>query len=782
MNTLNRFHELQSPPVVNPGFRIEAYDRLTIEGKSYRLIGNSGPNVVLRPADDDGLAQQFSMANLSRLSAAGKIKHEVGYYVPDGQKNAVIEGKVELLLSELPPNDLARLKTRHAIVQAALEVIEEKGIGNNENDFAPYLEEIRKRARGYRDDHALEREMRQHSAARNGQTARRSRGNTVSEAVDLPHPSTIRKMVTAYQKNGIAGLADRLARSGNRNSYFRPEEISLLARTIRESYLTLERKSLRATTVDVRRAFKKENEKRAADGKDLLRIPGRDAVRERIKKIDRLTVLIARHGRQAAIKKLRPVTTGLQIARPLQRVEMDECQINLLGFFASESMSDDMQAQLLKEFGLDGGKGRWWLVAAIDCRTRIILGMKLTRDPKASSARECLRMVLSDKGEWRDAVGAVSPWPAGVPESLVTDNGAAFKAWLFNSTCLNLGISLTRTIAGMPTMRGFIERVFGTVNGQLGERIEGRTFGDVKERGDYPSEDRACLDTDDQAYALVRYIVDIYHNSPHEGLDGRTPLEQWEADMNDGNYPARALPDSRTMRLSFGTELARNLRKTGITIMGVNYHSEFLARHYALTGARRLDVRWDQTDLGAIEVCVDGQWHEVPSVHDRFEGVDVHTWQRTRRSLRARSANRRVWDEETVFKALDDIEALVAKKSIARKMVDTTLSEKQLRNIESSMFSTFEIGGRPKTEPAQGGFGRVITPRQPTPGLPAPNLPKPAQERTSTPPKPKMASPKAAPQKPSGEVLAPSNTAKLREVRKAPAKFNPSFLTNKDKN
>ncbi|MFC2970193.1 Mu transposase C-terminal domain-containing protein [Acidimangrovimonas pyrenivorans] len=783
MNAFTGIQEFQSPTPVKSGFRIDAHDRLTIEGKAYRLIGKSGPNVVLRPAEGEELAEQFAMSNLARLSAAGKIKHEVGYYLPDDQKKVTLDGNVELLLAELPPDALKRLKTRHALVQAVKDMISEMGIRNNDDDLRAHLDEIRRRAQSYFQDHALEREMRQHDAARNGEKARRARGNKVSEAIDVPNPSTIRKMVKAYDTKGIAGLADRLTRSGNFSSYFRPEELALLTQTIRESYLTLERKSIKATTEDVKRVFKKENAQRKVDGLSSLRTPGRDAVRAHINKIDKLTVMIARYGREEAIKSLRPVSTGLQVERPLQRVEMDECKIDLMGLFASTGLKGILSPQLLEAFGLDGSKGRWWLVAAIDCRTRVFLGMKLTRDPKTSSALECLRMVLTDKGEWADAVGALTPWSqAGVPENLVTDNGAAFKAWLFNSTCMDLGISLTRTIAGMPSMRGIIERAFGTINGQLMERLSGRTFGSVAERGDHPSEKRACLDTDAQAYALVRYIVDIYHNTPHEGLGGRTPLEQWEADMEDGNFPARGFPDTRTMRLAFGTRLQRNLRKTGVTVMGVNYHSEALAAHYAMTGARALDVRWDQANLGAIEVFVDGNWYEVPAVHDRFEGVDAHTWLRARRALRARSASRRHWDEETVFKALDDIEALVAKQSLTRNLVDTTLTEKNIRNIETSLFAGFHVGGKSTTQPAGIGCGRVISPRAEETKLPQ-NAP---QSRLAIGAAKPIEAAETLPKRKSGKASQKPSPSKprtnLQDTRMPRMKFNTNFLQNKDKN
>ena len=68
------------------------------------------------------------------------------------------------------------------------------------------------------------------------------------------------------------------------------------------------------------------------------------------------------------------------------------------------------------------------------------------------------------------------------------------------------------------------------------DRLNGRTFPNVVERGDHPSGGRACLDADDLAFALVRWIVDIYHDTPQRGLGGRTPLRQWQEDHASGHF------------------------------------------------------------------------------------------------------------------------------------------------------------------------------------------------------------------------------------------------------
>ena len=104
---------------------------------------------------------------------------------------------------------------------------------------------------------------------------------------------------------------------------------------------------------------------------------------------------------------------------------------------------------------------------------------------------------MTPKGHFADAVGALTPWNAsGKCETLVADNGV-FKSIRFTDACADLGVDVLRTIAGSPSMRGTIERLFRTASMKLFSRLSGRTFSNVLQRGDHPSEDRACLNTED---------------------------------------------------------------------------------------------------------------------------------------------------------------------------------------------------------------------------------------------------------------------------------------------
>ncbi|MCF3595751.1 DDE-type integrase/transposase/recombinase [Rhodobacteraceae bacterium LMO-12] len=429
--------------------------------------------------------------------------------------------------------------------------------------------------------------------------------------------------------------------------------------------------------------------------------------------------MIARYGREYAIKQLRPVGKGLEVSRPGERVEMDEWCIDLQSIIHSADLKEFFGDELLDLIGLNGETARWWLVLAIDCRTKVILGMKLTRNPCTSSAQECLRMIVSDKGQLAAASGAPTPWSMAVkPEVLVTDNGPAFKSEAFTNCCLDLRIQTLRTHAGVPGMRGTGERIFGTFSTDLMPRLVGRTFSNSIERGDYKSQDRACLDAEDVAFILVRWVVDIYHNSPHRSLGGRTPLEQWDADMEDGNYPLSGLPDIDSKRLAFGKRLERKVSQEGIVVMGIQYQSPEVGMYFMGMNPKMVDIRWDPENLGAISVYLEGAWHVVPSVYDRFVGMHFHDWMKVHRALRAKSASRKVWNQEIVFNAIDQIEDLVKDRSMAFGIIDTTISDEQFKKIEGDFFSSFRIDDTPRLKADGKDLGRVITLRAPDPDIP----------------------------------------------------------------
>jgi putative transposase len=408
---------------------------------------------------------------------------------------------------------------------------------------------------------------------------------------------------------------------------------------------------------NVLRAFGSANEQRAAEGLTLLQAPSRETVRQEINKIDPFLAMCGREGIAKAKAKFAPLRNGLEVARPLERVEIDDYDLDLSTFMATSGVLEYFSEESLQALGLTGGKGRWCVSAAICCATKCIVGMCITRNPSSQSALKTIEMTTRDKGIWSDAVGALTPWNQyGTIGLLVADNGSAFTAANTKAAMKDLGIAYINPPKGPKELRGTIERVFGTMAQGLLPRLTGRTFSDVVQKGDYDSEGRTALKAEEVSEALIRWVVDIYHRTPHRGLSGMTPQECWN-DLTE-KYGVTPAPDLRTRRLVFGTKLKRKVGKHGIRVLNVNYHHPSIAEWLLHNEDREVNVRWYPDNIGAVAVEIDCEWIEVPSVLRRFEGVTATTWQATLHSLRVSSKRSQKLNESVIHKAISAIEAL----------------------------------------------------------------------------------------------------------------------------
>lgn len=80
-----------------------------------------------------------------------------------------------------------------------------------------------------------------------------------------------------------------------------------------------------------------------------------------------------------------------------------------------------------------------------------------------------------------------------------------------------------------------IERVVRTFGTQLVPRLSASTG-------------HAVLKEDEFWPSLVRYNVDIYHNSPHADLDGETPLNRWGRLVEEFGVQPRVNPEATSVR------------------------------------------------------------------------------------------------------------------------------------------------------------------------------------------------------------------------------------------
>ena len=653
-----------------------------VDGISFRPVSSNEAGHVFVRSDGGGMAESFAHADMSRLVGAGRIKHTRGFFLP---KEAAKRLACTVdLVSTVPDGDRARLEVRAAFVEAFLELERQGEVSRTDHAIKAAMGQLRLAAAEY--------------LGANHRARGRIYVGRVSELPDEVSPRSLRRWLKANEASGMAGLVDDRSKCGNRGARFEPEEQALLASVVR-GYLSPDRPTQATITTNVAEAFQAANEERAAQGLRPLRVPSREAVRRAIRALDPFQTDVARLGLEMARRRHSPVGQGLDLTRPLQRVEMDEWRIDLVSVMATAGLLDLLSEEDRERPGLDTSKDRWWLTFAMCCTSRCILGLRLSRQPSAQSAIETLHMAVRDKGTWADAVGALSPWDMhGVPELVVTDCGKAFTAHAFRAAAQDMGVSGVRTVAGMPQLRARIERLFRTISINLLPRLSGRTFSDVIDRGDYDSGARAALTVDELVFALVRWVVDIYHNSPHESLEEQSPAQRWR-DLVE-TWGVAPPPDMRTRRLVFGTHMERVVGRGGIEVLGVRYHSDELARWALHSRERRVALRWYAEDIGAIEVEIGGEWRSVPAVFDGFRGVHAQHWLASARRLRASRRTQRAFDQRTVFEAIRAIEDANSAAMRRVGLVVDDWSEQRLSAEEGRLFVGFEVAKRAQVEVA----------------------------------------------------------------------------------
>lgn len=674
-----------APSSDTPRFAFSKGDRVTISGIEYRPFDTTDTGYAFVRVDGSGVAESFSRSEIARLADLGRLKHDRGALLPEHAK-ARLERPTDLL-SQLPEAMHRVARGKEAVVSAFLALEREGKVLRTDASITDAKDTITGKAA-----RTLETPSQYDGAF----------GSSAGFKVPKFSARTLRRWLKAYEDLGMSGLYDGAGRRGNRESRLCLEARTILTGCVR-NYMA-EGMTQAAVHRDVERAFRKRNEERRAEGRPDLVRPSKETVRQAILALDPFHCDVARLGVEAARRKHAPVGTGLDLNRPLQRVEIDTWKVDLISLLTDSGLLNFLTEEEKIRFGLTGEKKRWYLTVAICATTRCILAMRLSRAPNAQTTIEAIDMIGRDKGVWADAVGTLSPWPMrGTPELIVADCGSEYVSYDVKVATRDLGVPFEYAPAGLPEMRARIERVFRTISVNLTTRLTGRTFGNVIERGDYDSKGRAALTIDDLCAALTRWVVDIYHRTPHRGLGGETPANCWKRLTEE--YGVAPPADLWRRRLAFGTRMSRPVQKDGITILGVRYHSDFLAETMLHKRDKELNLRWYSEDIGAIAVEIDGEWIEIPSVFARHRGMRAETWRQACRALRARFKHEAALEEHIVHQAIEDIERINDEAMKRVYLVSEDWSKERLQQEERNLFIGFAIAPDAQGAPQRAAFG-----------------------------------------------------------------------------
>lgn len=589
-------------------YKLRPTDRIVYRDKEFAFSGHSDTGYILRSVDGPNREEHFSWEKFSRLFSDPDFIYTADYY----------HGGVR-----------AACETANVQYISDLDKLEQECILRKQDYCTSFLE---KEAAGLftRSHDSLKKAVAQIYAEllNRKEAAANSRCTDEVRMFRKPAPRTLLKWIKRFEEGGLRAIAlrSRHHKSGN---YTR--RLDAPTEAIIESYAQQYAAENRPSKKQVHMKMLAEWEALGHQGKP----PSLKTLCRRIANISSFDVYAGRFGKTAAIRKFSAVCGGIDVIRPLERVEMDEYQVPLQVFYSNKETFEN-----LSEFDKKRIKrGRIYVCLAICCATRCILGISFSETPTAANALAALRMSLCEKDNVCKAFQTNTPWNMfGTPELIVTDQGSSYVSAEFKGAVTDLRIDLMHPPAGKPQLRARVERVFKTMETHLISQFSGRSFANVTERGDYPSVERASLTIDALAEVTVRWIVDYYHNQPHVGLGGRTPRQAWDQLMN-AHGEINPPPDRHARIAVFGNNVERILDSRGVRLAGLLYQSAKLQAFRRTNGDHRattvkVKVRYDSQDLGMISVLLGSEWVAIPCMAPEAQGISI--W-----ALKAASKNER---------------------------------------------------------------------------------------------------------------------------------------------
>lgn len=642
------------PRVVRMHFGI--HDKIVIDGVMYAAVSSDRDGHVLRRVDSPDLCEQFTHEQLADFWDRQAMKRHPDFYAPvkvDGR------GTDKVGLSALSRSEQRTIFWRQEWCDR-FRALEARGeCSRSDKSLVAAIKVIAPLIV------AAEMEHRS-STARCGGTV---------EVRRPPTPSTLRRWLRRYETVGLDPivLRSRYGRSGNRSDRLHPEVRAVLVR-VAAGYGDSRRPTKKLLREVLREEIETLNIARGDRGDERLPVPGMTALSREIGKLNAYQVVASREGQAKARNGFDPVRLGVTVTRPLERVEMDEWKVQLHTLLKRS----DLWTQLSDKQKAAVKRTRVWVSVMLDCATRSVLAVHLIKkSPTSEDALATLRMALIDKTSIALAADCKSDWPMiGQFETVVMDTGSAYIADETRAAICDLRAEAMFPPAGLPQMRARIERVFSTIHTQFISMFHGRTFENVVAKGDYEAEKNAVINPEELYQLLVRYIVDVYHHTPHEGLGGETPHACWRRLNDRFGVP---LVDRDTVGSIFGASVNRTLRREGIEVFGIMYAHDDLHVLHKQHGAMDVVVRVDQTDIGRIFVLIDDVWLTVNAKRRDLDSVSLDAWLSRRSSDREAFAADAAVVKPIADEARAEIRALANAAQKRANLMPLVYGEKQIR-------------------------------------------------------------------------------------------------------
>jgi transposase InsO family protein len=275
-------------------------------------------------------------------------------------------------------------------------------------------------------------------------------------------------------------------------------------------------------------------------------------------------------GQVPADLELAPATVHRLLSRQgLMRKQPDDPTSKDRRHFAFEKagelwMSDVMHGPSVTTDGKKRHKA--YLIALMDDATRVVPFASFALSENTAAFLPVMEQAIRRRG---------------LPKRIYVDNGAVYRSHHLALVCAKLGITLIHSRPYVPQGRGKIERFFRTVR---------MTLLPVLGAGD-----TASLDAINRR--LWAWIEGEYHQRPHKGLGGTTPLDKWATASDEVRLPE---PGLDLAALFLFEEKRKVAKDRTVSLRGLVYEVD------ALLVGQTVTLRFDPTrPARPVEV-----WHQ----------------------------------------------------------------------------------------------------------------------------------------------------------------------------
>ena len=426
-----------------------------------------------------------------------------------------------------------------------------------------------------------------------------------------PHVSTLYRWRRKYQKaqNDVRALFSRMDNRGGRGgSRLHPEVEQKIDEVIDE--LVLSRHAFSPQEVQEAVKLRVELLNQGRGKSEQLTAPALRTIQRRIAGEAFYDMLVARVGVEEALRRFSVRGAARRASRILEMVEIDHTPIDLL------VVGEDRQTI-----------GRPTLTVILCRKSRACLGYFLSlAGHGVPTVFAALRHALLPKHYLKDRYADLElSWPMhGWFERIVMDNGREFHADAIADALLSLGIAVEFAASKSPNDKPFVERFLRTINYQLIHTLKGTTLAKVHQRVGFKSEDEAVLTLEELDRIIHVWICNVYHQRPHRGLAGKTPLEVWNSDVLI--YPPQLKMSPQEIDYEFAEVDEKPVHHYGIELNTFKYNCVALQDlRKALPVGAKVHVKWPRWNVGHIHVwnAISQAFITVPNNREDLTGLTL---------------------------------------------------------------------------------------------------------------------------------------------------------------